>query len=162
MSSISIVLYFGRFSFIRLHSKTNASISLSTMMYSKWSISEIIFSIFGLRGLVWKYEDTRLFRLIAFPTYMILSALSCMIYTPGLSGSFLSSCLTSNINNTLILLNRKLYTKGNIIINQRPASSISLYAALAASLAFFFFHLSISLQMASISSTISSADLGFT
>ena len=69
MSSLSMVLYFGLCSLIRLHSSTRASSSESVRMYSNLAIRETIFSIFAvLFLLLWKYWRTLFFRLMAFPT----------------------------------------------------------------------------------------------
>ena len=64
---------------MRLHSKTKASSSESVMIYSNLAILDTIFSILAvLFRLLWKYWRTRFFKLMAFPTYMISSCLSCM------------------------------------------------------------------------------------
>ena len=49
------------------------------MIYSNLAILDTIFSILAvLFRLLWKYWRTRFFKLMAFPTYMISSCLSCM------------------------------------------------------------------------------------
>ena len=97
LSSFSNTLNLGIFFFIKLHSKIKASASFSVTIYSKWSINETIFSILLVLLFFLKYCLTLFFSDIAFPTYIILSSLSCIIYTPGFAGNFLSSFSISNI-----------------------------------------------------------------
>ena len=66
---VSIVLYFGRCSLIRLHSSTSASSSESVTIYSNRAICVTIFSICGPRLIFSrKYDCTLLRRRIALPT----------------------------------------------------------------------------------------------
>ena len=91
LSSFNNTLNFGIFFLIKLHSNTNASASLSHTIYSKWSIKATIFKILCVFFVFLKYEVTLLFNEIALPTYIILSSLSCIIYTPGFCGNFFNS-----------------------------------------------------------------------
>ena len=71
--------------------------TIFSTMYSKWSINDTIFFILSVLSVFLKYDFTLLFKFTAFPTYIILSSASCMIYTPGFSGSSFNCSSMLNI-----------------------------------------------------------------
>ena len=86
-------MYLGICFFMRVLSSINASFSVPVKINSRYLALDTIITVLGvISDGELKYEETRFLRFLAFPTYMILSALSLKRYTPGSIGrSFLIS-----------------------------------------------------------------------